>query len=75
MSFRDTFTRNQSDSENLSYDDNAASYFIVTILTLVLVPLLYSLLSNILNPFSHFPELKETEKLPMFREKAEKFKK
>ena len=73
MSFRDTFTRNDS-SENLQYDDNASYHFFTTILLLVLLPLLYSIIKTILNPFGNIPRLKEIEKEPHFVKKVAKFK-
>ncbi len=75
MSFRDTFTRNSNSSENLRYDDNAAYHFYITILIIVCIPLGWSILKTILNPFSHIPNLNELEKKRQFRDKIAKFKK
>ena len=75
MSFRDTFTRSESSSENLQYDDNAAYHFYTTILLLVFLPLTYSVIKTVLNPFGHIPHLKEIEKKPHFIKKITKFKK
>lgn len=58
MSFRDTFTRNSSSSENLQYDDTAAYHFFATILLIVSVPLFYHLIKSCLNPFGYIPRLK-----------------
>lgn len=74
MSFRDTFTRS-SGSENLRYDDAAAYHFYITILIIVVVPLGWSVLKTIANPFSHIPTLSELEKKKQFRDKIAKFKK
>jgi preprotein translocase subunit Sec63 len=74
MSFKDTFTRTNS-SENLRYDDNAAYHFYMTILIIVVIPLTYSLLKTIFNPFSHIPTLSDLEKRRQFRDKISKFKK
>ncbi len=57
MSFRDTFTRGSGSSENLRYDDTAAYHFYITILLVITIPLLYSILKSIFNPFSHIPRL------------------
>lgn len=74
MSFRDTFTRSSS-SENLRYDDAAAYHFYITILIIVVVPLGWSVLKTITNPFSHIPTLSELEKKKQFRDKIARFKK
>jgi hypothetical protein len=58
MSFRDTFTRNSSSSENLQYDDTAAYHFLTTMLLLLVIPILYSIFKSFLNPFGHIPKLK-----------------
>jgi hypothetical protein len=57
MSFKETFTRNSNSSENLRYDDNAAYHFYMTILIITVLPLAYSLIKTITNPFSHIPTL------------------
>ena len=59
MSFRDTFTRSSNSSENLRYDDAAAYHFYVTVLLILGIPLAWSILKTILNPFSHIPSLSE----------------
>ena len=59
MSFRDAFTRNNNSSDNLRYDDAAAYHFYITVLIIVALPLAWSILSTMLNPFSHIPNLKE----------------
>lgn len=75
MSFRDTFTRNSNSNENLQYDDTAAYHFFATILILVSVPLLYTIIKPILNPFGYIPRLKDIENKPQFSKKIAKFKK
>ena len=75
MSFKDAFTRNSNSSENLRYDDNAAYHFYMTILIIVVLPLAYSIIKTIANPFSHIPNLSEVEKKRQFRDKISKFKK
>ena len=57
MSFRDTFTRSQTSSENLQYDDTAAYHFYTTILLIVLIPISYSIIKTIKNPFGYIPKL------------------
>eukprot|EP01017_Pseudomicrothorax_dubius_P044668 TRINITY_DN7571_c0_g1_i7.p1 TRINITY_DN7571_c0_g1~~TRINITY_DN7571_c0_g1_i7.p1 ORF type:complete len:444 (+),score=112.29 TRINITY_DN7571_c0_g1_i7:25-1356(+) len=47
MSFRDTFTRDDSDS-NLQYDDTASYYYISTILVVIAIPLAWNVVKNIL---------------------------
>jgi hypothetical protein len=47
----------------------------VTILIIIFLPLCYSILKTIINPFSHIPTLDELEKKKQFRDKIEKFKK
>ena len=74
MSFRDTFTRGGS-SENLRYDDAAAYHFYITILIIAAVPLTWSILKTIFNPFSHIPNLNQLEQKRQFRDKIGKFKK
>lgn len=74
MSFRDAFTRGSS-SENLRYDDAAAYHFYMTVLIIVGLPLGWSILKTITNPFSHIPTLSELEKKRQFRDKIAKFKK
>jgi len=59
MSFKDSFTRDSSGKENLQYDDLAFHHFFITILLVVAVPMLYTVLKTILNPFGHLPKLKE----------------
>lgn len=75
MSFRDTFTRSDTSSENLQYDDTAAYHFYTTLLILVLIPISYSVLKTIRNPFGHIPRLESIEKKPQFIKKINKFKK
>ena len=62
MSFRDAFTRSSTSSENLRYDDAAAYHFFITILIIVGLPLGWSIIKTIINPFSYIPNLKEIEK-------------
>ena len=57
MSFRDTFTRSQTSSDNLQYDDAAAYHFYTTMLILVLIPISYSIIKTLKNPFGHIPKL------------------
>lgn len=61
MSFRETFTRSSNSSEKLQYDDLAAYHFLITVLIIAFIPLAYSIVSTILSPFSHIPNLKELE--------------
>ena len=68
MSFKDTFTRD-STSHHLRYDDTAFHHFFVTLLLIIGVPLAYSVVSNILNPFKHIKGLDEIAKKRMFRDK------
>ena len=75
MSFRETFTRSSNSSEQLRYDDTAAYHFFITILIIIFLPLLYSIIKTIFNPFSHIPTLDELEKKRQFRDKIKKFKK
>lgn len=41
----------------------------------MVIPLAYSIIRTILNPFSHIPTLSELEKKRQFRDKISKFKK
>lgn len=75
MSFRDTFTRNSNSSEQLRYDDTAAYHFFVTLLIIAVIPLGWSILRTMLDPFSHIPTLGELERKRQFRDKIQKFKK
>lgn len=75
MSFRETFTRSSSNSEHLRYDDTAAYHFGITILIILACPLAYSLLSAVLRPFSHIPQLDDLQKKRHFRDKIARFKK
>lgn len=75
MSFRDTFTRDSSGKENLQYDDVAFHHFFITLLLVIAVPLLYTVIRTILNPFRHLPNLKEIETKKQFSEKIARFKK
>lgn len=47
--FKDTFTRNEGNEGNLQYDDTAFHFFFLTILSILLIPLLISLVSQILS--------------------------
>lgn len=75
MSFRDSFTRDSSSSENLQYDDAAAYHFYLTMLLLITLPLLYHIIKTILNPFAHIPNLKQIEQKKQFKSRIQKFKK
>ena len=75
MSFRDTFTRNSSGKENLQYDDVAFHHFFITLLLVIALPLLYTVIRTILNPFRHLPNLKEIEQKKQFQDKIARFKK
>ena len=75
MSFRDTFTRDSSGKENLQYDDVAFHHFFITLLLVIVLPLLYTVVRTILNPFRHLPNLKEIEDKKQFQDKISRFKK
>lgn len=49
-SFKDTFTRDQGGESNLQYDDTAFYFFFLTILSIIAIPLFFSLLWQILFP-------------------------
>ena len=66
MSFKDTFTRDSSGKENLQYDDVAFHHFFITILLVITIPILYSIIKTILNPFGYLPILKDIEKKRQF---------
>lgn len=74
MSFRDAFTRSSTSSENLRYDDAAAYHFYMTVLIIVGIPLGWSIIKTVSNPFSHIPSLPELEKKRQFRDKIAKFR-
>ena len=59
MSFRDTFTRNESGNENLQYDDISFHHFFITILLVIFIPLFYNIIKTLLNPFGYVPKLKD----------------
>lgn len=68
--FRDTFTKNESQEELLGYDDSAFLYFAVTVLTFIVVPWSYTLLTGVL-----FPEaLVEAKHCPSHDRKGRKYK-
>lgn len=75
MSFRETFGRSSSSSENLRYDDLASYHFLVTLLVIAIVPLGYSILKTIFNPFGRFPNVTHLQEKRQFREKIDRFKK
>lgn len=75
MSFRDSFTRNTSGKENLQYDDVAFHHFFITLLLVIVIPLFYTVIRTILNPFRHLPNLKDIENKKQFQEKIARFKK
>lgn len=75
MSFRDSFTRNTSGKENLQYDDIAFHHFFITLLLVIFLPLLYTVIRTIINPFRHLPNLKDIEEKRQFQSKIKRFKK
>lgn len=74
MSFRDTFTRSSSSSENLQYDDTASMHFLATVLCLVGLALLYSLAKNVLFPWGRVRGLAQAEKNSVLKPKVQRFK-
>ena len=49
MGFKETFTRSGEQESNLQYDDTAFLYFSLSCIILLLVPLLYNLLRQLLD--------------------------
>lgn len=50
MGFKEAFTR-QGDGENLLFDDDAFIYFAISILTLVILPLVYSVIKPLFSTY------------------------
>jgi translocation protein SEC63 len=48
MGFKEAFTRGQEEENNLLFDDDAFYYFAISMLTIIILPLAYSVLKPIL---------------------------
>ena len=71
--FKDTFTRNEGNEGNLQYDDTAFHFFFFTILSILLVPLLISIVSQLLsNPLAE--HIKKMCSCDLCQKNKEKFK-
>lgn len=48
MGFKEAFTRGQEEEKNLLFDDDAFFYFAVSMLTVIILPLSYSVLKPLI---------------------------